>query len=54
LQKWHDAHLYIVHFELRRSRREALAGKYRGVRVWVETLIQYLLIDKDLRGAAEF
>jgi dihydropyrimidinase len=26
--------------------REAAAAKYRGVKVWIETLIQYLLLDK--------
>jgi dihydropyrimidinase len=26
--------------------REAAAARYRGVQVWVETLIQYLLLDK--------
>src|SRR5712664_2815349 len=42
----HDAHVYIVHLSCDEALREALAGKYRGVKVWVETLIQYLLIDK--------
>ena len=42
----HDAHVYIVHLSCDEALREALAGKYRGVEVWVETLIQYLLLDK--------
>jgi len=42
----HDAHVYIVHLSCDEALREALAGKYRGVKVWVETLIQYLLVDK--------
>src|SRR3989475_6148573 len=42
----HDAHVYIVHLSCDEALREALAGKYREVKVWVETLIQYLLIDK--------
>src|SRR5437899_504767 len=42
----HDAHVYIVHLSCDEALREALAGKCRGVKVWVETLIQYLLIDK--------
>ena len=42
----HDAHVYIVHLSCDEALREALAGKYRGVKVWVETLIQYLLLDK--------
>ena len=42
----HNAPVYIVHLSCEEALREALAGKARGVKVWVETLIQYLLIDK--------
>jgi dihydropyrimidinase len=42
----HDAHVYIVHLSCDEALREAAAAKYRGVKVWVETLIQYLLLDK--------
>jgi dihydropyrimidinase len=42
----HDAHVYIVHLSCDQALREAAAGRYRGVNVWVETLIQYLLLDK--------
>src|SRR5436190_23429402 len=42
----HEAHVYIVHLSCEEALREAIAGKYRGVNVWVETLIQYLLLDK--------
>ena len=41
-----DAHVYIVHLSCDEALREAIAGKYRGVKVWVETLIQYLVTDK--------
>ncbi len=44
------AHVYIVHLSCEESLREVLRGKARGVQVWVETLIQYLLLD---RSAAE-
>src|SRR5438874_9145695 len=44
------AHIYIVHTSCEESLREAILGKERGVNVWVETLIQYLLLD---RTAAE-
>ncbi|MFM2294236.1 MAG: hypothetical protein RLZZ350_649 [Verrucomicrobiota bacterium] len=40
------AHVYIVHLSCEEALREAVAGKLRGVKVWVETLIQYLLCDK--------
>ena len=41
----HDAHVYVVHLSCEESLQEALAAKYRGVRAWVETLIQYLVLD---------
>jgi dihydropyrimidinase len=39
-------HVYIVHLSCDEALREAMAARYRGVDVWVETLIQYLVIDK--------
>jgi dihydropyrimidinase len=50
----HDAHIYIVHLSCDEALREAAAGKYRGVKVWVETLIQYLLIDKTYAERPNF
>ena len=40
------AHVYIVHTSCEESLREATRAAERGVRVWVETLIQYLLLDR--------
>lgn len=40
------AHVYIVHLSCSEALREALRGSARGVRVWVETLIQFLLLDR--------
>ncbi len=40
------AHVYIVHLSCEESLREATRGAERGVNVWVETLIQYLLLDR--------
>ena len=40
------AHVYIVHTSCAESLEEALRGKERGINVWVETLIQYLLLDR--------
>jgi len=37
---------YIVHLSCEEALKEALAARQRGVRVSVETLIQYLLLDK--------
>jgi dihydropyrimidinase len=44
------AHVYTVHTSCEESVREAMHGAQRGVQVWIETLIQYLLLD---RTAAE-
>ena len=49
--------VYIVHLSCEEALQEALRGSSRGVRVWAETLIQYLLCDKtdaekpDFEGA---
>jgi dihydropyrimidinase len=40
------AHVYIVHLSCDEALRAAMAARYRGVNVWVETLIQYLVLDK--------
>jgi dihydropyrimidinase len=40
------ASTYIVHLSCKRALQEAVAGRNRGVKVAVETLIQYLLLDK--------
>jgi dihydropyrimidinase len=40
------ASIYIVHLSCREALREALAALERGVRIFVETLIQYLVLDK--------
>ncbi|HJT80252.1 MAG TPA: dihydropyrimidinase [Chthoniobacterales bacterium] len=50
------AHVYTVHTSCEESVRQAMAGAQRGVNVWVETLIQYLLLDRtaaepDFEGA---
>src|SRR5687768_11282353 len=37
---------YIVHLSCKEALDEAMAARQRGVRVGVETLIQYLLLDK--------
>src|ERR1041385_4989410 len=50
------AHVYTVHTSCEEALQEARRGKQRGVNVWVETLIQYLLLDRttaeaDFEGA---
>lgn len=45
---------YIVHLSCEQALREASAARERGVRVSVETLIQYLLLDKTDAERANF
>jgi dihydropyrimidinase len=45
---------YIVHLSCEEALREAIAARERGVRVSVETLIQYLLLDKTDAERANF
>ena len=49
-----DAHVYIAHVSCEEALRAAVAGKGRGVKVWAETLIQYLLLDKTYAERPNF
>lgn len=49
-----DAPVYIVHTSCEEALREALRGKLNGVKVWVETLIQYLVTDKTYAERPNF
>jgi dihydropyrimidinase len=49
-----DAHVYIVHLSCAEALQAALAAKARGVKVWAETLIQYLLLDKTYAERPNF
>lgn len=44
--RMHDAHVYIVHLSCEEALRKAVDARLQGVHVWVETLIQYLMLDK--------
>ena len=48
------ASVYIVHLSCREALEEAIRARLRGVRVWVETLIQYLLLDKTHAELPDF
>ena len=48
------AHVYCVHTSCAEALDVAVAARQRGVRVWVETLIQYLLLDKTYAERANF
>ncbi|MCA9671797.1 MAG: dihydropyrimidinase [Myxococcales bacterium] len=41
----HDAHVYVVHLSCEEALANARRAKHRGVNAWVETLIQFLLLD---------
>ena len=48
------AHVYIVHLSCEEALKEALAARARGVNVRVETLVQYLLLDRTDAERADF
>lgn len=48
------AEVYIVHLSCREALDEALRARERGVRVSIETLIQYLLLDKTYAERERF
>ena len=49
-----DAHVYTVHTSCEEAVREAVNGKLGGVKVWIETLIQYLVADKTFAERSNF
>jgi len=49
-----DAHVYIVHLSCEEALRVAVAAKGRGVKVFAETLIQHLLLDKTCAERPDF
>src|SRR5205809_6893638 len=48
------AHVYIVHLSCDEALREALRARHRRVNVAIETLIQYLVLDKEDAARPEF
>lgn len=50
----HGTHVYIVHTSCKESLDEAMAGAERGINVNVETLIQYLVLDKSYAELPNF
>ena len=41
----HGTHIYTVHTSCEEALRAAIRARERGVKIWVETLIQYLTLD---------
>ena len=50
----HDTHVYCVHTSCKESLRAAIRAKERGVKMWVETLIQYLTLDMTYAELPKF
>lgn len=48
------AHTYIVHLSCEEALRAALEARLAGANVWIETLIQYLLLDKSHAELPDF
>src|SRR5436190_10985272 len=48
------AHVYVVHTSCEDSLREAQAAQNRGVRMWVETVIPYLVVDRSYAEKPDF
>ncbi|HEY6564466.1 MAG TPA: amidohydrolase family protein, partial [Pirellulaceae bacterium] len=48
------ARVYIVHLSCEEALQAALAARARGVDVWIETLIQYLVLDKSYAELPNF
>lgn len=48
------AHAYVVHLSCEHALRQAIEARMQGTRVWVETLIQYLTLDKTYAEKPEF
>jgi dihydropyrimidinase len=48
------AHVYIVHTSCDEAIQAALAARYRGVQVWIETVAPYLVLDKTYAEKPDF
>lgn len=48
------AHVYVVHTSCDEALRAAQAARYRGVRVWIETVVPYLVLDKSYAERPDF
>jgi dihydropyrimidinase len=50
----HDTHCYVVHTSCEESLKEAMTAAARGVHVWTEILVEYLVLDKSYAELANF
>ncbi len=49
-----NAHVYAVHTSCEEALQTALAARQRGVNVWIETVIPYLILDKTYAERPDF
>ena len=49
-----DAHVYVVHTSCEEALHEAVNGRSAGVKVWIEALIQHLVLDKTCAERPNF
>lgn len=54
MAKLTNAHVYIVHLSCQEALQEAYQAKLQNTNVWIETLIQYLLLDKTYAELPDF
>ncbi len=47
-------HVYIVHTSCDAAVREALAARYRGVNIWIESVIPHFLLDETYAERRDF
>ena len=50
----HDTHCYVVHTSNEEALNEARSAAARGVKIWVETLVEYLVLDKSYAELPNF
>ncbi len=48
------AHVYTVHTSCDEAVRNALGARYRGVNVWIETVVPHLVLDKTYAERSDF
>ena len=48
------AHVYVVHTSCEEGLQAALAARLRGVHVWIETVVPYLVLDKNYAEQPDF
>lgn len=54
MAKKHGTDCYIVHTSCEPAARAAMEARARGAKVWIETLIQYLMLDKTYAERPNF